>query len=88
MSIFLCVWPVHPRTSQKLMQNKIKISKKIILLDPLGYIEFMGLQKDAKAIITDSGGVQEESTYFGVPCLTIRKILKGLLQLVMEQIIW
>ena len=41
--------------------------------DPVGYLEFMGLQKNAKMIITDSGGVQEESTYFGVPCYTIRE---------------
>ena len=47
-------------------------NKNIIITDPLGYLEFMGIQKKAKCIITDSGGVQEESTYFGVPCFTVR----------------
>ena len=43
------------------------------ITEPLGYLEFMGLQRDAGLIITDSGGIQEESTYFGVPCLTLRE---------------
>ncbi len=42
------------------------------MTDPLGYLEFMGLQRDASAVITDSGGIQEESTFLGVPCLTVR----------------
>ena len=42
------------------------------MTDPLGYLEFMGLQRDAAAVITDSGGIQEESTFLGVPCLTVR----------------
>ena len=65
-------WPMHPRTKKKFFENKMKISSSIIVLEPLGYFDFMGLQKEAKYIITDSGGVQEESTYFGVPCFTVR----------------
>tara|TARA_B100000315_G_C14526223_1_gene563960 strand:+ start:421 stop:1503 length:1083 start_codon:yes stop_codon:yes gene_type:complete len=65
-------WPIHPRTKKKIIENKTKVSPSIIVLEPLGYFDFMGLQKEAKYIITDSGGIQEESTYFGVPCFTVR----------------
>jgi UDP-N-acetylglucosamine 2-epimerase (non-hydrolysing) len=70
---FTLVWPVHPRTKKVISQNSIKLNNKIIFMDPVGYLEFMGFQKNAKIIITDSGGVQEEATYFGVPCLTVRE---------------
>jgi UDP-N-acetylglucosamine 2-epimerase (non-hydrolysing) len=46
---------------------------RIILTEPLGYIQFMNLVRSARAVITDSGGVQEESTYLGIPCLTLRE---------------
>jgi len=68
-----CLWSVHPRTKKYLDQNKIKLNEKLNITEPLGYLEFMGLQRDAGLIITDSGGIQEESTYFGVPCLTLRE---------------
>ncbi len=68
------VFPVHPRTRSRL--NEIgymqKDQSRVILADPLGYLEFLALQKHAAAIVTDSGGVQEESTYLRVPCLTLR----------------
>ena len=48
------------------------MNEGIYITKPKGYLEFMGLQKHAKFIITDSGGVQEESTYFGIPCFTVR----------------
>jgi UDP-N-acetylglucosamine 2-epimerase (non-hydrolysing) len=44
-----------------------------VLTEPLGYIQFMNLVRSARAVITDSGGVQEESTYLGIPCLTLRE---------------
>ena len=46
---------------------------RITLTEPLGYIQFMNLVRTARAVITDSGGVQEESTYLGIPCLTLRE---------------
>ncbi|MGA8334830.1 MAG: UDP-N-acetylglucosamine 2-epimerase (non-hydrolyzing) [Solirubrobacteraceae bacterium] len=65
------VFPVHPRTSER-MENTT-LSPAVRLLDPLGYLEFLSLQADAGAVLTDSGGVQEESTYLGIPCFTLRE---------------
>ena len=74
--IIVCVFPVHPRTKKSLdklgVTEKINYINNIILTEPLRYIDFMSLQKNATVVITDSGGIQEESTYFGVPCLTVR----------------
>jgi len=67
------IFPVHPRTKSRIeaMSGK-KYSSKIRLIEPRGYIDFLSLQQHAKLVITDSGGVQEETTYLGVPCLTVR----------------
>ena len=65
------VFPVHPRTRQRLVESGVKLDK-IHLLEPLPYIEFLALQRSATVVITDSGDIQEETTYFGVPCLTVR----------------
>jgi UDP-N-acetylglucosamine 2-epimerase (non-hydrolysing) len=65
------VFPVHPRTRARISQFGIS-TEKLHLLEPLPYIEFLALQKRATAVITDSGGIQEETTYLQVPCLTLR----------------
>jgi UDP-N-acetylglucosamine 2-epimerase (non-hydrolysing) len=65
------VFPVHPRTRQRIVQFGLNI-EKLHLLEPLPYIEFLALQRRAAVVITDSGGIQEETTYLGVPCLTLR----------------
>ena len=65
------VFPVHPRTRQRIEQFGINI-EKLHLLEPLPYIEFLSLQSRAAVVITDSGGIQEETTYLGIPCLTLR----------------
>jgi UDP-N-acetylglucosamine 2-epimerase (non-hydrolysing) len=65
------VFPVHPRTRQRIADAGVN-SEKLRLLDPLPYIEFLSLQMRATVVITDSGGIQEETTYLGVPCLTLR----------------
>ena len=74
--VIVSIFPVHPRTRKLLnslsLTQKLKDENNIILTEPLGYIDFMRLQKKASVIITDSGGIQEESTYFGIPCLTVR----------------
>jgi UDP-N-acetylglucosamine 2-epimerase (non-hydrolysing) len=71
------VFPVHPRTRARIAQFGIGINiginnDKLHLLEPVPYIEFLALQKRATAVITDSGGIQEETTYLQVPCLTLR----------------
>jgi len=70
------VFPCHPRTQKNLekfnMMNQVANHDNILVLDPLGYKDFMALVSHAKCLITDSGGIQEETTYLGVPCLTLR----------------
>ena len=68
------ILPLHPRTRQRLeASNGHYQQSKIRMLDPLSYIDFLALQRLAKLVITDSGGIQEETTYLGVPCLTVRE---------------
>jgi UDP-N-acetylglucosamine 2-epimerase (non-hydrolysing) len=70
------VFAVHPRTRRKLEEFGLLgrlDTPRIRLTEPLGYIQFMNLVRTARAVITDSGGVQEESTYLGIPCLTLRE---------------
>lgn len=64
------VFPVHPRTSRNLPE--LVDSNRLITTEPMGYLEFIYLVKHAKAVITDSGGITEESTVLGVPCMTLR----------------
>lgn len=66
------VWPIHPRSRMAFEQLEAEY-KNLILLDPLGYLEFNYLVERAKAIITDSGGITEETTVMGVPCMTLRE---------------
>jgi UDP-N-acetylglucosamine 2-epimerase (non-hydrolysing) len=68
------IFPVHPRTRQMMREMKAaEISPNLRFADPIGYVEFLGLQRDATFVITDSGGIQEETTYLGIPCLTLRE---------------
>jgi len=75
--IIPCIFPIHPRTKKKLqsakLYNELLNNKRIKLIDPLGYIDFMCLQINARIVLTDSGGIQEETTFFGVPCITVRE---------------
>lgn len=66
------IFPVHPRTLKSLEQSNVKFDN-ILLIEPQGYLNFLYLLKNSIAIITDSGGIQEESTYLKVPCLTLRE---------------
>jgi UDP-N-acetylglucosamine 2-epimerase (non-hydrolysing) len=65
------VFPVHPRTRRRIADFGIDVSQ-LDLREPLPYIEFLALQRRATAVVTDSGGIQEETTYLKVPCLTLR----------------
>jgi UDP-N-acetylglucosamine 2-epimerase (non-hydrolysing) len=69
------VFAVHPRTRKKLEEFGLLVENdaNLRMIAPLGYIQFMNLVSSAKMVITDSGGVQEESTYLGIPCLTLRE---------------
>ena len=71
------VFPLHPRTRARLIEFGLEADWKRLpnfhMLDALGYIEFLGLMMDARVVLTDSGGVQEETTFLGVPCLTLRE---------------
>ncbi|MBA3037641.1 MAG: UDP-N-acetylglucosamine 2-epimerase (non-hydrolyzing), partial [Desulfobacterium sp.] len=66
-------FPVHPRTKKMIEQLNIKLSKNIVMLPPLSFTESLFLWKDAEVVLTDSGGLQEETTALGVPCVTIRE---------------
>lgn len=66
------IFPVHPRTRQRLIERGLKYDQ-IHFTEPLGYLDFLWLQKNAALVITDSGGIQEETTYLQVPCLTVRE---------------
>lgn len=70
-------FPVHPRTRARLeasgLMDRLRASKGIRLLEPLGYVDFMSLLSQSALAVTDSGGIQEETTYLGVPCVTLRE---------------
>lgn len=71
------IFPVHPRTKQKLIESglmqRLSDNPAIILKEPMGYHAFIHLMRGAVAVVTDSGGVQEETTYLQIPCLTFRE---------------
>ena len=69
------IFPVHPRTRQRLNElgSAFETSARLRLLQPLPYLQFLALQRHAAMVITDSGGIQEETTFLGVPCLTVRE---------------
>ena len=66
------LFPAHLRTRKVLEENKINIGDNVILTDPLGYKDFMGLLTNSKFVMTDSGGIQEEAAVLNVPCLILR----------------
>src|SRR5262249_60150878 len=68
------VFPVHPRTRQRMMAAGITLDpRRWLVCEPLGYLDFLCLQASARVVFTDSGGIQEETTVLGVPCLTLRE---------------
>jgi UDP-N-acetylglucosamine 2-epimerase (non-hydrolysing) len=66
------LFPVHPRTRKK-MESLGRPWNPVTLIDPLGYLDFLGLMAQARIVLTDSGGVQEETTALGIPCATLRE---------------
>jgi UDP-N-acetylglucosamine 2-epimerase (non-hydrolysing) len=65
-------WPMHPRTRARLGGSHVELPATIHMLEPLGYLDFLCLESRSSIVLTDSGGVQEETTVFGVDCLTLR----------------
>lgn len=70
------VFPVHPRTRARLeefnLSDRIGKMKSLLIIEPLGYLDFLQLYSNSRLVLTDSGGIQEETTVLGVPCLTLR----------------
>ena len=67
------VFPIHPRTLNNLKKNNLSIeNENIILLEAQGYLDFLQLMQNSKGLLTDSGGIQEETTFLNIPCLTLR----------------
>lgn len=66
------IFPVHPRTRQRIKEHGVAVDDRVRLTEPIGYIDFLALEAQAAVVVTDSGGVQEETTFLGVPCLTVR----------------
>lgn len=66
------VFPIHPRTRESIRRAGFAFPSNMTVVDPLGYLDFLALQERATVVITDSGGVQEETTFLGIPCLTMR----------------
>jgi UDP-N-acetylglucosamine 2-epimerase (non-hydrolysing) len=67
------IFPMHPRTRKMMDEFKIRLNNAVRILDPLGFRESLFLWKDAVMVMTDSGGLQEETTALGIPCLTVRE---------------
>jgi UDP-N-acetylglucosamine 2-epimerase (non-hydrolysing) len=67
------IFPVHPRTRDRWSEHLKQCNPNLKTIEPLGYLEFLALQKHAAVVVTDSGGIQEETTYLGTPCLTLRE---------------
>jgi UDP-N-acetylglucosamine 2-epimerase (non-hydrolysing) len=71
------IFPIHPRTRRMLTElgfgDEVRQMKNLILLDPIGYLDFIHLMAHSRFVLTDSGGIQEETTYLGIPCLTLRE---------------
>ena len=70
------VFPIHPRTLKNLdnfgLMDKVKAQKNLIITEPLGYLDFLNLMSNSRFVLTDSGGIQEETTVLGVACITMR----------------
>ena len=66
------IYPIHPRTEKMIKNFRLKIPQRIKLIKPVGYLDFLQLESSAKLVFTDSGGIQEETCIFKVPCVTLR----------------
>jgi UDP-N-acetylglucosamine 2-epimerase (non-hydrolysing) len=71
------VFPVHPRTKKTIaelgLSERVESIKELRIVEPLGYLDFLNLSSSARLVLTDSGGIQEETTALGIPCITLRE---------------
>ncbi len=67
------IFPAHPRTQARIAEFAVAVPEDVRVLDPMGYIDFLRLWSNARLVLTDSGGLQEETTALGIPCLTLRE---------------
>jgi UDP-N-acetylglucosamine 2-epimerase (non-hydrolysing) len=71
------IFPVHPRTRNMIAESalaaRFQDGKRLRLIEPLGYLDFLSLYSRARLVLTDSGGIQEETSFLGIPCLTLRE---------------
>lgn len=67
------IFPVHPRTAKLLVDLGVSVPANVVMVEPMGYLDFIGLIDAAALVLTDSGGIQEETSVLGVPCLTLRR---------------
>ena len=68
----MVVFPVHPRTRARMQEERLTLGDHVRLIEPLGYLELASLASQARVIVTDSGGLQKEAYWYGVPCVTVR----------------
>jgi UDP-GlcNAc3NAcA epimerase len=66
------VFPMHPRTRRAMTDAQLTVSANVRVIEPVGYLDMLALEKNARMVLTDSGGVQKEAFFFGVPCVTLR----------------
>ena len=66
------IWPMHPRTTSRLVSHKITLPPAIRAIEPVSYLDMLALEADARVILTDSGGIQKEASWAGIPCVTMR----------------
>ena len=66
------IYPIHPRTQKMIKEFKLKVPKGIRLIEPISFLDFLQLEANAKLVLTDSGGIQEETCILKVPCVTLR----------------
>lgn len=66
------IWPIHPRTKQRIQKYGLSVPPNMRLIEPVGYLDMLQLEKKARIIATDSGGIQKEAYFHGIPCVTIR----------------
>jgi UDP-GlcNAc3NAcA epimerase len=66
------VFPAHPRTSERMLTFALEVPENVRLIEPVGYLDMLSLEQNARLILTDSGGIQKEAYVFGVPCITLR----------------